>query len=219
MKTKTTLTWVGLLLGALLGHPALSLAQAQGNPAARSSGAGKDLSPGTALPAGTLETPVDLRALKSQMKAFQEALNRTIQESFEQPFSLLQDAKGTYLPHFGVVFSLEVNLLPLRPLTPFDLRPYTDEEIKRARATKLARIRQLKDRLSEVLLRNGSELSAVPPDQNVAISIHLFHLPWEQSDDLPTQLVMETSRRTLLNASSLLITAKDLRELGVFLEF
>src|SRR5687768_6749337 len=50
---------------------------------------------------------VDLRVLKEQMVAFQNLLNRNIQQSFEQPFSLLQDTKGSYLPRFGVAFHLE----------------------------------------------------------------------------------------------------------------
>src|ERR1039458_1069593 len=68
-------------------------------------------------------TNIDLHTLKNQLDAFQDLLNRGIQQSFEMPFYLLQDAKGIYLPGFGVAFHLEVNLNPLRRITLFDARP------------------------------------------------------------------------------------------------
>lgn len=162
---------------------------------------------------------VDLRVLKEQMNSFQNLLNRSIQESFEQPFSLLQDTKGSYLPNFGVVFHLEMNLHPLRLISPFDMRPYTPEELRKARADKLQRIEGLKDRLSELLLEQGAKLTALPPEQRIAVVVHLFNLPSEQSDDLPTQLVMETSRQTLLDSQAQRLTAKEFQKWQIVLEF
>jgi hypothetical protein len=160
-----------------------------------------------------------MRALKAQMQSFQGVLNRYIIQAFEQPFTLLQDAKGVYLPHFGVVFHLEVNLAPLRMLNMFDSRGYSAEEIRKTKETKLQRVRQLKDRLSELLLEHGDEMAAVPTDENVAIAVHLFNMPSEQTEGVPTQFVIETSRQTLVNSKSLGLTKKDFGEMGVSLEF
>ena len=171
------------------------------------------------MEAGAPQPTVDLRALKSQMETFQSLLNRSIQQSFEQPFALLQDAKGTYLPYFGVAFQLEVNLYSLRLITPFDMRPYTPEEIKKARDSKLERIRELRKLLSGLLLEQGAKLDAVPPEQNIAVVVHLFNLPSEQSEDLPTQLVLETSRRALLESKAQRMTAEDFQNKVTFLAF
>ena len=162
---------------------------------------------------------VDLRGLKVQLQAFQDLVNRSIQQSFEQPFTLLQDAKGSYLPHFGAVFQLEVNLHPMRLISPFDMRPYTPEELRKARDAKLQRVRELKTRLSALLLEHGTKLSEVPPDQGVAIVVHLFNLPSEQSEALPTQLVIETSRAVLLDAQAQRTTVAEFQKRGLFLEF
>ena len=169
--------------------------------------------------AGAPQPAVNLRALKSQMEIFQGLLNRSIQQSFGQPFALLQDAKGTYLPYFGVAFQLEVNLYSLRLITPFDMRPYTPEEIKKARDSKLERIRELRKLLSGLLLEQGAKLDAVPPEQNIAVVVHLFNLPSEQSEDLPTQLVLETSRRALLESKAQRMTAEDFQNKVTFLAF
>ena len=161
-----------------------------------------------------------LQGLKVQLRAFQDILNRSIPQSFEQPFTLLQDAKGSYLPNFGAVFHLEVNLHPLRLMWPFDMRPHTAEELQKARELKLQRIRQLKTHLSKLLLEYGVKLSEVPADQNVAIAVHLFNLPSEQSD-LPTQLVIEASRGALLDAQARQLTLEEFQKTDklLFLEF
>lgn len=163
-------------------------------------------------------TNVDLHALKAQLDTFQNVLNRSIQQNFEQPFSLLQDAKGIYLPGFGVAFHMEINLHPLRLAMPFDLHPYTPEEIRKAKEDKLDRIRQLKTRLSELLLEHGGELSAMAPEQNIAIVVHLFNLPSE-GRDLPSQLVMTVNRRMLLDYQSRRLTAEQFQKAGSVLEF
>ncbi|MBI4458458.1 MAG: hypothetical protein HY648_00190 [Acidobacteria bacterium] len=208
---KKNLRAFGVLLAASL-WASLCLAQtgAKGSP--------RDVPAGGDQPSIVSSTNVDLRALKSQLDAFQELLNRSMQQTFEMPFYLLQDAKGIYLPGFGVAFHLEVNLHPLRPMTPFDIRPNTPEEIRKAKDAKLERIRQLKIQLSGLLLEHGGSLSAMAPEQNIAIVVHLFNLPSE-SRDLPTQLVMMTNRRMLLDYSARRLTAEEFQKGESVLEF
>ena len=177
-----------------------------------------DVPAGGGQPSAVSPTNVDLHTLKNQLDAFQGLLNRSVQQSFEMPFYLLQDAKGIYLPGFGVAFHLEVNLHPLRLITPFDVRPLTPEEIQKSKVGKLERIRQLKTQLSEFLLEHGGDLSAMAPEQNIAIVVHLFNLPSE-SRDLPTQLVIMINRRMLLDYSARRLTAEEFQKAGSVLEF
>lgn len=164
-------------------------------------------------------TNVDLRALKPQLDGFQDLLNRGVQQAFgDQPFSILQDAKGSYIPGYGVAFSMEVNLHPLRLITPFDMRPYSPDELAKARDTKLARIRQLKAQLTEMLLKNGASLSAMAPEQNITLVVHLFNLPSE-SRELPSQISISVDRRMLLDLQGGRMTADDFRRNGTFVEF
>jgi hypothetical protein len=170
--------------------------------------------------AAVAEQPkVDLAVMRNQLQTFQEFLNRSLQTTFENPFVLLQDVKGTYLPQFGVVFHMEANLHPLRVLSMFEIKPYTEEELRNVRASKLERIRQIKVRVSDLLLQQGMELTALPAAQNVAVVVHLFNLPNEQTDGLPSQLVIETSRSALAEAKARQATAEDFRKVVTFLEF
>jgi hypothetical protein len=174
--------------------------------------------PAAPRPAATLPE-LDVRSLRVQLEAFQALVNRDIAQAFERPYTLLQDAKGSYLPRFGVVFHMEVNLHPLRLISPFDMRQHTPEELRQARQTKLERIRQLKARLSALLLEHGTKLTEVPPDQSVAIVVHLFNLPSEQSEGLPTQVVLETTRSALLEAQARRMPVEEFQKQQVFLEF
>ena len=167
----------------------------------------------------TAQVRIDMSALKTQLEAFQGVVNRDISQAFAAPFVLLQDTKGTYLPRFGVVFHLEVNLYPLRSLNMFDLRPYTEEELRQARDAKLAKVRELKTRLSALLLEHGTALTEMPADENVAVVVHLFNMPSEKSQELPTQLVMETSRQSLLEAQAQKVPAAEFERQQTFLEF
>jgi hypothetical protein len=158
-------------------------------------------------------------ALRNGVLQFQETLNRDLQTTFEHPFSLLQDAKGIYLPHYGVVFHMELNLVPLRPLSAFDVRPYSEEELQQARAAKLQRIRELKDHLSDLLREHAAELAAVPEDQSVAVVVHLFNLPSERTEGLPLQILVEVPRSALGDNKTPVASAEEFRKKVSFSDF
>ena len=164
-----------------------------------------DLAPERESRLGGARADIDLEALKAQLGAFQDVVNRDMVQAFAQPFVLLQDTKGTYLPGFGVLFHLELNLHPLRSLNIFDPRPYTEEELETVR-------------LSALLLEHGTKLTELPTDQNLAVVAHLFNMPSEGAG-LPTQVVMETSRQALLQAQAQRLAADEFARRQTFLEF
>ena len=168
--------------------------------------------------AGPLAT-AQLAALRSQVQQFQALINRELQAALYHPFGMLQDPKGIYLPHFGVVFHMELNLAPMRMMTMFDVRPYTNEELQQTRDTKLQRIREMEAHLSDLLREHGAELSAVPPDQSVAVVVHLFNMPSEQTDGLPTQIVVEVSRGVLADPQTRASSSEEFRKMVKIFDF
>jgi hypothetical protein len=211
MKKTLAIQVGGIILAATLSA-AVCTAQTPGN-LARSD------TPTDTSTANTISpTNVDLRALKAQLEAFQAMLNRTIQQSFEQPFVLLQDVKGIYLPGFGVVFHMETSLTPIQVAMPFNVRPVTAEELQKARELKTERIRRLKTLLSQALLDQGGSLSAMAPEQNIAIVVHLFNMPSE-GRDLPSQIVISLNRSMLLDYQGRRLTEEQFEKTGSVLEF
>jgi hypothetical protein len=135
-------------------------------------------------------------ALKAQMKVLEAVINENMGQTFSLPFGLLEKAKGTYLPNFGVVFTLEVNLYLVRVPNPFDLRPLSQEELAKARRVKLERIRTVEQAVPRLLADHASTLRAIGPDESIAVVVHLFHLQAE-GESLPTQIIMEVKKSDL----------------------
>ncbi len=137
--------------------------------------------------------PSNLSALKGEMKVFEAVINETMVQTFTAPFGLLEKAKGTYIPDFGVVFTLEVNLSPVRTLTMFNMQPLSKEELARARKTKLDRLGLIKTTVPRLLADHAAGFREVSSDESVAVVVHLFPLP-DEDEKFPSQVVMEVKK-------------------------
>jgi len=156
-------------------------------------------------------------ALKAEMRVMDAVIDETMGQTFTAPFGLLEKTKGAYLPDFGLVFSLEVNLYPLRTLSPFDLRPLTQEELEKAAKTKRERIEVIKKSLPRLLADHGSSLRDLSAQDSVAVIVHLFHIPTE-GENLPTQLIVEVRKADLEQNWGKTISYEQLLEKVKFLE-
>ncbi len=138
----------------------------------------------------------NLSALKGEMKVFEAVINETMVQTFAPPFGLLEKAKGAYLPGFGIVFSLEVNLTPVRPLSPFNMQPLSKEELAKAQKMRRERLGVIKTAVPRLLADHGGGLRDVSSDESVAVVVHLFPLPYED-EKLPSQIVLEVKKSDL----------------------
>jgi hypothetical protein len=117
-------------------------------------------------------------------------------QTFAPPFGLLEKTKGTYLPSFGLAFSLEVNLYPLRTPNPFNTAPLTNAEVQKARKEKLERIAAVKESVPRLLADHAISLRDLSSHDFVAVVVHLFEM--EPGDtEFPDQLVIETRKSDL----------------------
>lgn len=152
-------------------------------------------------PAATAPAPAekpDLRQLKRDISVFSGVIDNTLRESFSQPYGLLQQTKGAYLPGYGLVFSLEVSLVQLRMRSPFDPRPLTRQELDTAFKLKQERIGELERRVLPRLLADYGGTIELPPTEHLAVVIHLFNFPEEDQQELPSRLVAQVSRQDML---------------------
>ena len=140
--------------------------------------------------------PSNLSALKGEMKVFEAVIDGTMAQTFAPPFGLLEKTKGTYLPGFGLAFSLEVNLYPLRAPNPFNMSPLSKAELEKAQKVKLERIATIKESVPRLLADHAISLRDLGSDDSVAVVVHLFEV---QPGDtkFPDQLVIETRKSDL----------------------
>ncbi|MGO8734030.1 MAG: hypothetical protein ACLQVM_14750 [Terriglobia bacterium] len=146
--------------------------------------------------AGAQSPPSNLGPLKGEMKVFEAVIDGTMSQVFAPPFGVLQKTLGTYLPGFGLAFSLEVNLRPMPIATPFNTRPLSKAELEETQKTKLERIETIKRSVPRLLADHASSLRDLASDDHVAVVVHLFRLG-AGYDGLPGQLVIETRKSDL----------------------
>jgi len=141
--------------------------------------------------------PSNLSALKAEMKVFEAVIDGTMAKTFAPPFGLLEKTKGTYLPGFGLAFSLEVNLYPLRVPNPFvNMSPLSKAELEKAQKVKLERIAIIKQSVPRLLADHAMSLRDLASDDYVAVVVHLFDME-PAEDRFPGQLVIEARKSEL----------------------
>jgi hypothetical protein len=151
------------------------------------------------LPQGSVwaqSPPSNLGALKGEMKVIEAVIDGTMAQTFAPPFGLLETTKGTYLPGFGLAFSLEVNLYPLRSPNPFDMTPLSKTELDKAHKVTLERIATIKESVPRLLADHARSLRDLSSGDSVAVVVHLFGA---HSDEvkIPDQLVIEAKKSDL----------------------
>jgi len=140
--------------------------------------------------------PSNLNALKGQMRVFEAVIDGTMAQTFAPPFGLLEKTQGTYLPGFGLAFSLEVNLYPLREPNPFNMTPLSKSELEKAEKVKRERIAAVKESVPRLLADHAMSLRDLGSAESVAVIVHLFEVePGEAK--FPDQLVIETRKSDL----------------------
>lgn len=116
---------------------------------------------------------------------------------------VLGPSRGVYLEGYGIVFTTEVNVVAGPPLTLFN-PAITKEYAAEHRKTKLKRIPELKAELQKALVDAASskELAAVPQEEQVVLLVFLSHFPWEDLNGMPAQIMLQGSKKKLMDAKS-----------------
>jgi hypothetical protein len=133
-------------------------------------------------------------------------LLRTVEKSFNEriariwpdnPGALAGEARGVYLEGYGVVFTTEVNTasegISLMHLT---VTPKEQDQIHRL---KIDRVPQLKKALEEALVDSAASLDTVPLDEQVVVEVVLDRYTWEAAGGYPAEILLQASRRKLLD--------------------
>ena len=154
------------------------------------------------LPAAASQAAADGRALRARLRTSERAIDDRVQQMIARaPFVLLGTTRGAYLEGYGAVFTLEVNLVPVASISPF--RPaYTPPEIQNLNRQKREKLTALKAGLRQLLAEQAAVLTPVPATEKVAIVVSLFNFNWEDTTNLPSQLVLQAQRQSLSEIQS-----------------
>jgi hypothetical protein len=145
--------------------------------------------------AGNNEPIVPLSALK----AVEAATNNQFLPDANDPWSLLGDARGTYLPGYGALFTFEMTLVNVTPITPFH-PTVTPAEIKSAHERKIKKLVVLKAAMRELMAKTAASLNTLPPTEQITFEAYLFNFSFEDRTGLPRRLTLTAPRQKILDA-------------------
>jgi hypothetical protein len=119
----------------------------------------------------------------------------------DNPFVVLGPTRGVYLEGYGAVFTAEVNLVA-GPVLGIMTPPMTKQDIAQHKQKKVARIPELRKALAKALadVAVSPEMATVPPEEQIVLVAFLSHFPWEDLDGLPAQIMMQGSKKQLMDA-------------------
>jgi hypothetical protein len=138
-------------------------------------------------------------ASRVALHAVELSFDKRIQTiSSDIPFELLGSTRGVYLDGYGAVFTTEVNLAQSANISPFQLT-IPKEYAAKLRLRKMDRVPLLKKNMQEEMLAMAASLDGVPPHEQIVLGVTLFYFKWENTGNLPSQIIMQAERQKLLD--------------------
>jgi hypothetical protein len=113
-----------------------------------------------------------------------------------EEFVLLAHTHGVYLEGYGAVFTTRVNLFE-GPGNNIFAVPVPESVKNATHQKKLERLPLLRTAMTDMLIDAAGVMDPVPPDEKIVLSVLLVNAPNEKG--LPSQIVMQAQRRTLLS--------------------
>jgi hypothetical protein len=149
-----------------------------------------------ALPFGSMaDKPKVNRAM---IKAMEDSVENQLRGIWPaDPVEIVGLTQGTYISGSGAVFVSELNLAPSAGTSPFH-KTITADELNRIHEKKMSRLPKLKTAMQEVLLNSAGSLDSVPAEEQIALGITLFYWRGENTEGLPSQIVMHGPKRALV---------------------
>jgi hypothetical protein len=105
--------------------------------------------------------------------------------------------RGLYIEGFGTVFTTELSLIVTPPITPF--RPTISDELKlQVHQRKLAHLPALEGLMKDLMKVSALTLTPLPDDQKIVFAVRVRYLQWEDTKDLPAQIVMTADKKSAI---------------------
>jgi hypothetical protein len=113
----------------------------------------------------------------------------------KDPIDILGGTRALYVEGFGTVFTTEISLIVTPGIFPMSPK-ITDEQKAAVRRRKLAHIPQLEEIMKGLMNMAARGQVALPDDQKITYAVRLRYLNYEDTTDLPSQIVMTADKKS-----------------------
>ena len=141
----------------------------------------------------------------SALKVVEDTINRQfVHDTVDpvDPWEPLGDARGTYLPGYGALFTFEMSLVNVTPITPFHAE-ISPQEIKSVHGRKIKKLPLVKTAMRDLIVKSTAtlSLSAMPPtEHDFTVEAFLDYFSFEDRTNLPRRLIMTANRQKIVDA-------------------
>jgi len=146
------------------------------------------------------------------LKEVEKATNARLLAGPADPWSVLGDARSTYLPGAGTVVTFELALVNLTPITPFHAS-ISQEEKRSAHDRKVKNLVALKVAMREMIAHAAAALTAMPGNEQITVEAFLFNFNWEDRAGLPDRLTVCANRQKVADAVARHASATEMASL------
>lgn len=163
--------------------------------------------------AGTASEPI---CSIGSLKAVEAAINDRVQSNVSDPYYLYAPARGTYLPGYGAVFTVDMGLVQISPLnfTPNPFKPtITDKDLAVLHDRKAKKVDPLKAIMRDLMVGACQKLPGLPANEHIVMEAFLLNFKWEQARDLPNRIVLTANKQQLLDAAAKHLSGPELAAL------
>ncbi len=140
-----------------------------------------------------------------------QGLSRALLADFEKQFSTkilvpVKDSAFTfvdppsayYLDNFGVTMSSKISLVPGYGPTMFGMM--SPEQIQTHHRKVLERLPVLRERMKLTLVDGATHFEGLDGNERLAVAVTVYHFLWEETTEIPSQIVMQGTKKALLEA-------------------
>jgi len=137
---------------------------------------------------------------KAMMTAYERHFAGSIVSASKElpPFTIIDPPRAFYLDNFGIMMASEVSLVPGITLTMF--RVVDKEDIQAHRRRVIERLPLLREQMKLALFDGATRFDALDGNDRLAVAVTVYHFAWEDTTEIPSQIVMQGTKKALLGA-------------------
>jgi hypothetical protein len=140
-----------------------------------------------------------LRPTKAMLTAFEKQfVGNVLAATKDSTVTFVDPPRAYYLDNFGIMMACEVSPVPGYGPTMFG--PLNPEQIQLHHHKVEERLPILREQMKLALFDGATRFEALDDNDRLAVAVTVYHFAWENTTGIPSQIVIQGTRKALLEA-------------------
>jgi len=116
----------------------------------------------------------------------------------DSAFTFVDPPRAYYVENFGILLASEISLVPGYGPTMFG--GVSEEQIQLHHHKVTERLPVLREQMKLALFDGATRFGALDGDDRIAVAVTVYHFAWENTTGIPSQMVIQGTKKALLEA-------------------